>query len=305
MVQHHEVFTRFQSFYGEIPALCQADFLGTRIRAEFVDGLTVRDEPELSSADYPAPDEEYFEWIDLLESVVSAKECYTMIELGAGFGRWSARAVCAVQQLHSRLSYHMIAVEAEPTVFEWMQLHFSDNGIAQENCSLIHGAVTESDLSVLFYIGGPRGGPFDRHPNSWYGQSLAQHREAQSGRELDGFYSGFPVVRHENGWRSIRVPGVRLSNLLKDRDRVDLIDMDIEGQELPVIRSNIKALDAKVKRVHIGTHGKEIESELRELFRAHHWSCRADYSLHSESETPWGKLRFENGVQSWLNPRLQ
>lgn len=35
----------------------------------------------------PAFDEEYFEWIDLLEAVTEATGEFTMIELGAGWGR--------------------------------------------------------------------------------------------------------------------------------------------------------------------------------------------------------------------------
>jgi hypothetical protein len=92
--------------------------------------------------------------------------------------------------------------------------------------------------------------------------------------------------------------------LLKDLNRVDLIDMDIEGQELPSVRSTIEELDAKVKRLHIGTHGKEIEDGLREVLSAHGWRCLFDYSLFSKGETPWGTVDFENGVQSWVNPRL-
>jgi hypothetical protein len=86
---------------------------------------------------------------------------------------------------------------------------------------------------------------------------------------------------------------------------VDLVDMDIEGQELPVIQSNIQELNAKVKRLHIGTHSKEIEDGLRQLLASHGWRCLLDYTLFSKGETPWGIVDFENGVQSWVNPRLE
>jgi hypothetical protein len=59
-----------------------------------------------------------------------------------------------------------------------------------------------------------------------------------------------------------------------------------------------------VKRLHIGTHSKEIEAGLRQLLSAHGWRCHADYPLSSTSETPWGPVSFENGVQSWVNPGL-
>ena len=121
----------------------------------------------------------------------------------------------------------------------------------------------------------------------------------------DGDYCGFKVRRHWTGWRSICIPKISLSGLLKDLERVDLIDMDIEGQELPSIRSAIEALDVKVKRLHIGTHSTEIESDLRELLSRHGWKCLADYSVFSTNQTPWGNVSFENGVQSWVNPRVE
>ena len=304
MPAHHRIFSRFRAFYGQVPAYCQPDFLGTMRRLQFVKDIHCSPVPTLQQIGPPEFDEEYFEWIDLLESVAAARGSYTMLDLGAGHGRWAVRAAFAVRQYWGLLPHHLIAVEAEPTVFGWMPLHFRDNGIDPALHTLIHAAVTPTPGDVLFYIGGPRGGPFDRTPDNWYGQSVAKDYDLAGRSEPDGTYCGAPVLRHESGWRSIRVPSVTLAGLLQDLGRVDLIDMDIEGQELPVIRSTIHALDKQVKRLHIGTHGKEIEDELRRLLFAHEWSCWADYSLFSKGETPWGTISFENGVQGWVNPRL-
>ena len=304
MQVHHEVFSHFKCFCGRVPAHQSIDFLGTTIRREYVAGLPTSSEATTVQTSYPAPDEEYFEWIDLLESVVSADRSYTMIDLGAGYGRWAIRAAYAIQQYHGQLPYRLIAVEAEPVVFQWMREHFNDNGIDPNKHRLIHGAMCNAPGEVLFYIGGPRGGPYDRRPNDWYGQCLAKDYDVSGEYEDDGEYNGFGVRLHKSAWRSISIPGVTLGDLLRDLDRVDLIDMDIEGQELPSIRSTIEELNVKVKRLHIGTHGKEIESGLRELLSAHGWRSLADYTLFSTSETPWGTLSFENGVQSWVNPRL-
>jgi FkbM family methyltransferase len=306
-MQHHEVFARFRQYSGAVPRGYHTDFLGTEISYEFISGLpgsgpcpdsrTVQDHP------YPQFDEEYFEWIDLLESVVAASKSYTMIELGAGFGRWAVRAVFAARQYNPKLRCRVIAVEAEPTVYGWMKLHFRHNGIKPRWHTLLHAAVTDQPGEVEFNIGGPRGGEYDRAPNAWYGQFLTQGGEALESRP-DGKYRGFKVLLHKSGWRSIRIPGVGIGGLLKKLDRVDLIDLDIEGQELASLTSVAAEIDAKVKRLHIGTHGKEIEAGLRQLLSAHGWQCHADYSLFSTSETPWGPVRFENGVQSWVNPRL-
>src|SRR5262249_50868987 len=153
--------------------------------------------------------------------------------------------------------------------------------------TLIHAAVTPTPGEVLFYIGGPRGGPWDLTPGAWYGQSVTKDYELAKPSEYDGTYHGRTVLRHESGWRAIHVPSVTLAGLLAGLGQVDLIDMDIEGQELSVIRSTIQALNAQVKRVHIGTHGKEIEDGIRQILSAQGWSCWADYSSSSTSETPY------------------
>lgn len=303
-MQHHEVFFNFSPFRGEVPPSYGIDFLGTKTHRDFVAGMFMHPPGTTLETTYPAANEDYFEWIDLLESVVAARESYTMIDLGAGFGRWAVRAAYALRQYNDKLPYCLIAVEAEPVVFKWMARHFQDNNIDASKYRLVHGAINEQPGEVLFYIGGPRGGPWDRNPDDWYGQFLTKDYDVAGEYENDGEYNGFPVRLHKSGWRSIRVPGVTLRSLLQDRNQVDLVDMDIEGQELPSIRSSIEELDAKVKRLHIGTHGKEIEDGLRKLLSSHGWRCLFDYSLFSKAETPWGTIDFENGVQSWANPRL-
>lgn len=228
-MEHHEVFAKFCPFSGISPSFCQTDFLGITTRQQFVANLAVHSEPTAIVTDYPTPDEEYFEWIDLLQSVVSAKDFYTMIELGAGFGRWVVRAAHAVKKYRPDLPYQLIAVEAEPTVFEWMHTHFIDNSIDPSQHRLIHAAVSDTPgWEVLFYVGGPRGGPYDRRPDDWYGQSLTKDYDVSSQPEPDGEYQGFKVSRHESGWRSIHVPAISLRGLLRDLEHVDLVDMDIE-----------------------------------------------------------------------------
>ena len=48
----------------------------------------------------------------MLEAVAEARGTFVMMELGAGYGRWLARAAAAVEQI-AELSYKLIGVEAE------------------------------------------------------------------------------------------------------------------------------------------------------------------------------------------------
>ena len=88
LLEHHPVFSRFRQYAGVIPPGYIVDCLGTRTRNEYLAGLhAVNDCPYIRYTDgysYPTPDnEDYFEWIDVLESVAEASGTYTMIDLGA------------------------------------------------------------------------------------------------------------------------------------------------------------------------------------------------------------------------------
>ena len=309
LLREHPVISRFRPFSGHIPANYDRDFLGTLIEFEFIAGLHpgatfAQIARDVESTPFPIH-EETFEWIDVLESVVNARRTYTMIDLGAGYGRWSVRAAYAVRQYNPKLGCKLIAVEPEPTVYGWMQKHFKTNGVSRWRNQLIHAAVTEQPGKVHFYISGPRGGEFDKPANAWYGQFLTKQYDLNNETDPDGFYHGYQIHRHQSGWRSILIPGSSLRTILKPLTLVDLIDLDVEGQELITLTAAVDELDEKVKRVHIGTHSVEIEAGLREQFAQHGWRCLADYSISSTSETPWGAITFENGVQSWVNPRLE
>jgi len=249
--------------------------------------------PQLATT-YPPIDEEYFEWIDILESVCSAQGEYVMFELGAGYGRWVVRAACALRQ-REPVKCHLVAVEAEPKHFEWLLQHFRDNGLDPEAHTVLHRVISNTTDDSLFLIGAPAGHNFQ--PDKWYGQWTASRFSA-------GLYAALRVIMPRNGKQAIKVHSVTLQDLLKDFERVDLIDFDVQGEELRIISSALDAIDRKVARLHIGTHGRNIERRLRHLLAEHGWKCLADYPSSATSETPWGPVRFQDGLQSWSNPRL-
>jgi len=304
IVPHHPIISRFKPFHGEVPGGYILDgFLGTIVREECTPGVA-DPEPSTVCAPYPQVDEDYFEWIDLLESVVSSGGSYTMIELGAGMGRWSVRAALAARQFKPGMPFHLIAVEADPAHFDWLRSHFLDNGIDPKEHQLINAAVSDMPGQVQLCIRGPEGGNCDLQPNEWYGQFLTKDIEFASELEGQGLYEGSKVKVHQNGWKSVAVPSVTLTSILKELRYVDLVDVDIQGEELNVIASAMDELDAKVQRLHIGTHRLDIETGLRELLSSHGWRCQTDYSVGTTEETPWGRINFQDGVQGWVNQKL-
>jgi FkbM family methyltransferase len=282
---HDPLFRQYACWSGDVPAGFAVNFFGVKTRQDYTTAVT-RDpssrssRPSYVTTTYPDFGEEYFEWIDILESVANADKQFVMIELGAGYGRWLVNAATALRKTR-RLVPYLIGVEAEPSHFEMMKQHFRDNDLDPDRHLLMRAAVAPHDGTVRFFVG---------HSREWYGQRIVPNLNAR--------VEGYPTLSVET------VRAVSLNTLLRQLEQVDLIDLDVQGDEYGVLSTAVDELDAKVKRVHIGTHGRMIEKGLRGLFRPLGWRALNDYPTKEECVTPYGKIRFQDGVQSWVNERL-
>jgi FkbM family methyltransferase len=291
----HPVFDFFHPWRGRVEPGWDVNFLGVRTRVAFFslyEQLADFSQAREIRAGLPIPNEDYFEWIALLESVRDAEGAFTMVELGAGWGKWLVSGIAALRQ-GAALPYHVVGVESEPTHFKWMRQHMADNDVDLRHATLIQAAVAGADGHVWFHVGAAA---------DWYGQAIAAAPEQPEARGLRA------LLRRRRGAsdeRTVkRVPAVSVRTVLEPLERVDLIDVDIQGAEADALEPAAAVLDAKVKRVYVATHDRENEERLRTLFAGLGWSCQFDYPGNGESETAWGRVMFEDGAQVWRNTRL-
>ncbi|MGJ0513088.1 hypothetical protein [Methylocystis sp.] len=249
----------------------------------------------------PAFDEEYFEWIDLLESVHDAGDAFVLVEVGAGYGRWAARGVCAARQKGVPRT-KAILVEADPLHARFAREHMSLNGLDPADLFLYETTVSARKETTLFAVEAPKG--FLPEGATWYGQAILGRLGEGHLQPTGVSYFGKPLFRRRDGWGVIEVGSMTLAEALAGQELIDLVDMDIQGAEAEVIETSADCLNSKVKRLHIGTHGCSIEDRLRRALTAHGWTCLWDYPCQAETETSYGRVRFNDGVQSWINPRL-
>jgi len=298
-----EVFSRFRPWEGEVEPGWNVNWLGVRTRTSVQSDWRGYDVPTFVRTELPHASEDAVEWIDVLESVLESEGPFTMVELGAGWGRWLVNAAVALRQLDPERPFLLVGVEAEPTHFEWLRRHLRDNGIDPDRHTLVKAAVAARDGRVRFQRGDAA---------AWYGQSV-EHDDPAA--KLSG-----PVSRlirwtrnsaanrlavGPDARRSRRARAVALATLLEPLDLVDLVDTDVQGVEAEVLEPAADQLAAKVRRIHVGTHGPENERRVRVLFERLGWECRFDYAGQTEHETPWGPVVFEDGAQSWVNPALR
>jgi hypothetical protein len=60
-------------------------------------------------------------------------------------------------------------------------------------------------------------------------------------------------------------------------------------------------VNRKVRRVHIGTHGRDIHGALRALFSNAGWQIVFDYAPESRHKTERGVLKLGDGIMSARN----
>src|SRR5262245_4335351 len=192
---HHAIFHRFCAYAGPVKAGLACDYIGTLVSSQIDDWGPPQHDYEIV-AQPPSFDEEYFEWLDLLEAVEASDESFTFIELGAGYGRWSVRALKAAEQRKIRQA-RAILVEAEPRHVELVRAHMANNGISSNQFDLVEAAVDATPGKAAFLVSAPGNEPGSYQGGRWFGQSLASAANVQpptTPSKRQPSYYGKPVL---------------------------------------------------------------------------------------------------------------
>jgi FkbM family methyltransferase len=269
---------------GQVPAGFDANVLGQLTDFRF----SVSDIPEFGRFDRyisprpPCIDAEACEWLALFDAIKDARGQFTMLDLGAGYGRWIVAGACTVRRCFPGLRSYVIGVEADPTHFKWMQQHISDNQIDEQSCCLIEAAADVDDGEIWFEQGAPR---------NWWGQHIKRDPSE-------------PNYGPEDQTSAEKRPAISINRLLRKASTIDLLDMDVQGAEGEIVKAGIKMMTERVKRIFVSTHNDQIQDELREVFRSHGWAPVADHYPLREADTFCGKIMLEDGVHYWTNRHL-
>lgn len=255
--------------------------------------------------------QEYFEYIDLLTSVLRhplpQTRPFTVVEVGCGFCYWTVSALLAARRrLGGGARLRFLSVDASEEMLTRCRQQLADNGIEAGLGDVALGAIVASSETASVFFANPGN----------YGGNVG-------GVSVEGP----PAPRDHATERE--VPATTLTRLLKDTfgvdgSIIDLLDVDIQGSEGDAFDAHMDLLDRRVKLVHVGSHGtlhrvseplfsegNEIERAVLAAFDAHGWTRRFVFprtSMHCEpsvfAATPFGPVCFADGVLSFENPRL-
>jgi hypothetical protein len=295
MSDRHPIFKRFPYYAGPLPEGHVVDWLGARFLPVWTGTPPTTAEDRYPGI--PFSGDEEFEWIDLLEAVCAAEGSFTMLELGAGYGRWGIRGALAAKRLgisHIDIRF----VEGDPQHAAWIYEGITLNRLGDVRTTVIEAALCYAGTQVPFTIDLQVSG---LNSKNWYGQAIGGVSLEHQTNEI---YFGRKIYREAGQYGHIFIDSITLEELIEDIDYVDYIDADLQGAEHDLICRSLDTLSRKVRFVHIGTHSLSIERDLREAFANAGWVPRWDFTLQARQDTPYGQVHFGDGVQSWMNPRL-
>jgi len=300
-----DVFESYAPWSGSVPAGYTASFLGSLARIDrLYPGKYISVLEKKAAQDYhdtpplPRPQSpNYYEMGAVLSAVNRASGEFNMLELGAGTGPWTASAAHAAAR-KGITSRYFIAVEAEPTRFEWLHDNMAVNGISGDERHLVRAVVFPSgkaDTNVYFPVGAPL---------------FAGHGARSSETELDGpqLTRKVEYVGRVEDAVLEAAPVVTLGELLRvHRDRVfDVAHIDIQGVEDQVIEDAADMIQTNLRSVAIGTHGAKIEENLHRILARLGWTCVFSFGTNSTFEVDGAVISTKglDGFQHWVNPKL-
>ncbi|MBJ9617733.1 FkbM family methyltransferase [Burkholderia multivorans] len=222
------------------------------------------------------------EWACALHAVeLAPAESFNMIELGCGWGCWMNNAGVAAKRTGRKV--HAIGIEGDEGHIQFAREALERNGFSREEYTLHRGIAAATSGTALF--------PRQEHAgHSWGLEPVFGATQEQQDKAV------------ETGSHDL-LPMISLESAIGDRDRIDLLHIDIQGGEANLIESCLQLLSEKVAYVLIGTHSKHIEGRLYDAFMSADWAIEMErpafYRIHN-----WKPELTVDGVQAWRNPRF-
>ncbi len=214
-----------------------------------------------------------------------------MLELGAGWGDWCLALAGVINYRVvpvTPVSYRCLAVEGEPTHYQWTKEHFEVQNI---NGTVVHGAVFSRNGRCQFSA--------SPAPDSSYGQAITSHK--LSVRESVRSFYNFIFKR------TIEIPTYTVDYLIQTYgfDHVDIIDMDVQGAEYEVALGAAESIkNDLIDYLSIGTHHRKLNDKLRQLLSPKFDLIVDIYPNSVATVDGFAPIRCQDGIQLYKRKNM-
>ena len=227
------------------------------------------------------------EWAAALRAVDLAKDSFTMVELGAGWGCWMVNTGVAAKR--RGLNIKVIGVEGDPGHIRYLKEHCAVNGLSDDEFH-VHAAVAGARYGTALF-------PKTEDASEGYGQEplfFATRAEADN----------FAAQASARGRLYDCIPIVSLSGIVADIPRIDLLHIDIQGGETDLISGSLTTLNEQVAYIVVGTHSRPIDGDIVRILSEQGWILEFEKPATIKIQEDGKPYTVLDGTQGWRNPHL-
>jgi hypothetical protein len=258
------------------------NFLGVRINPEFLPEILTGRAGQVEGIPIPANwHADIAEFAAALRAVELAREHFTIIELGCGWGCWLNNAGAAARR--AGLAVQLIGVEGDEGHIGFAREACAINGFTPDQVTLRHGIAAPASGIALFPRQNQAGVKWGLEPV--FNASPAAHQTA--------------IATGSNN----ALPMIALAELTANHQRIDLLHIDIQGGETDFIAGCLPILAERVAYILVGTHSRQIEGRIMEMLLAEGWCLEIERPAIFGLDSGIPNIQVD-GVQGWRNPRL-
>ena len=256
------------------------NFIGVLIDPKFLPKILNGRAGELEGVPIPANwHADIAEWGAALRAVDLARETFTVVELGCGWGCWMNNTGVAARR--AGLKVRLVGVEADEGHLGFAQEACFANGFTVEEFSLVRGLAASNEGTALF--------PRQTQPGIvWGSEPIFAAPERRSGALRTGAYDEIRMIPIHD---------------VVPHDRTDLLHIDIQGGEADLVASSLAQLRDRVAYLVIGTHSRSIEGRLMDMLLEEDWILEIERPAILSLDDGSPRILVD-GVQGWRNPYL-
>jgi hypothetical protein len=259
------------------------NFLGVLIEPRFLPGILNGRDGTVEGLPIPANwHADISEWGAVLRAVELAKQSFTAVECGCGWGCWLNNSGVAARR--RGLSVRLLGIEADDEYVGFANGSLATNGFAPQEFTIVRGISAGVPGTALFPKKKTGGTDWGRAPIMISESALAQR----------------PSVPKTH----VAIPCVPLDSL-GEGCRIDLLHVDIQGGEVELIRQSMECLQRRVSYLVIGTPSRQIEGQLHELLNPKGFVLELDRPAILDLTTDSSAAVSVDGVQAWRNACLR
>ena len=235
--------------------------------------------------------EDYFEYEDLLIALMICKDSPSMIEVGAGYGRWITNFVSACRRLRGGVGKapRVMAVEADPGHVKGFQdtCKINDFDAVLIKAALMPDAHNGAHTTLVTH----------RSSSSRFGGVVVNPvLQARSGRNDDSTAD----------WARLRqVQAVNLKTLVDAFNApIGFINFDIQNAEVEIIPEAVSTLAKTSNVVHVSTHSALADKVCKKSFYGSDFMLLREFAWRSTHVRDGITFMFVDGIQTYLNKAL-